>query len=86
MSVRFVVHRVDDLPMRACVLATGVLEGRFREGMVLHDEETGQPVRVLGMEFPTPRAMENGEEILLLDRRDADGIDKGAVLADVTTA
>lgn len=83
MSIRFTVNMVWDLAGRRGILATGMVrEGRVRAGMTLHDEETGQPVRVLALEFLSPREVETGERTILLDRRDAADIVRGSVLVD----
>lgn len=81
--VRFSVLTVVDPPDRDGVLASGkVLAGTVREGSTLRIEATGQPVRVVAVDFPTPAATALGRTTLVLDRRDAGSVTVGTMLTD----
>ncbi|MFD0519415.1 hypothetical protein [Paractinoplanes durhamensis] len=43
--------------------------------------DTGRPVRVLGVDHPTPRTRRTGETILVVDRADAEVVVVGRVWA-----
>ena len=83
-AVRFQVERTFDLPQRAGILLAGiVLQGEIKGGMTLQNAATGQPVRVLGVEFLTPASQRLNRTTVLIDRRDATGITSGT---ELTTA
>jgi hypothetical protein len=65
---RFTVRRVDDLPARTGLLASGTAQdGTVAPGMTL-TAPTGERWRVLAIEHPTPRALREGRTTLLVTR------------------
>lgn len=82
-AVRFEVETTFDLPGRSGVLAPGrLLTGVIQSGTTLRIEGTDQPVRVLGLEFPSSAGtpQEARTVTLLIDRTDAAPIVAGTVL------
>ncbi|MEU4558669.1 hypothetical protein AB0F72_09765 [Actinoplanes sp. NPDC023936] len=77
-AIRFQVNEVFDIAARPG-LVVGSAEGGFAGVPRLHDELTGRPITVLGVDFPTPRTLRTGETILLVDRADAGYASAGRV-------
>lgn len=83
---KFLVTRVFDLEGRIGLLASGkTLEGKVREGMVLRDE-SNRRVRILALEFLSPRDMATGEVTILLERTDPSPVQPDTVLMAVDPA
>ena len=79
--VRFSIETVFDLPQRSGLLASGkVTEGVISAGMVLREESTGLPVRVLGVEFESPADRRTGRITLLLEREPRSPVARGRTL------
>ncbi|MEU8242224.1 hypothetical protein AB0C07_28565 [Actinoplanes missouriensis] len=70
-ATRFQVNEVFDIAARPGLVVVGSADGGFDGVPRLHDELTGRPITVLGVDFPTPRTLRTGETILLVDRADA---------------
>jgi hypothetical protein len=80
-AIRFTVETTFDLPGRDGILVPGVLlTGVIQSGTTLQTEDTRQPVRVLGVEFPTPASQGTNKVTLRIDRRDAPAIKPGTTL------
>jgi hypothetical protein len=80
-TIEFQVNEVFDIPTRGGLVAVGnTRHGEFVGLPRLYDETTGHPVRVLGVDHPTPRTLHTGETILVVDRADADYVKVGRVL------
>lgn len=79
--VRFSIEEVFDLRQRAGLLASGkFLEGEVLKEMTLQDEKTGRTVKVLALEFQTPRDRREGWTTLLLERTDPSPVVEHAIL------
>jgi hypothetical protein len=77
-AVQFLVNEVFDIPTRGGLVAVGTTRnGDFVGVPRLRDEASGQPIHVLGIDFPTPRTQRTGETILVVDRADADYVAVG---------
>lgn len=64
----FLVSMVWDLPGRDGLLTSGkTLAGKVRRGMVLQDD-AGRKIRVLALEFLSPRDVATGEVTILVER------------------
>ncbi|AGL14266.1 hypothetical protein [Actinoplanes sp. N902-109] len=71
-AVQFRVNEVFDIAARGGLVVVGSTHnGEFVGLPRLRDEDSGQPVRVLGVDHPTPRTRRTGETILIVDRADA---------------
>ncbi|GAA2649819.1 hypothetical protein [Paractinoplanes durhamensis] len=80
--VEFRVNEVFDIAARGGLIAVGSsLHGDFVGVPRLRDVDTGRPVRVLGVDHPTPRTRRTGETILVVDRADAEVVVVGRVWA-----
>jgi hypothetical protein len=78
--IQFHVNEVFDIPTRGGLVAVGTTRhGDFVGLPSLYDEATGHPIRILGVDHPTPRTQRTGESILLVDRADADYVKAGRV-------
>lgn len=76
----FLVSEVWDLPGRDGLMVSGkTVEGKLRSGMSLRDE-AGQVVRVLSLEFLSPRDRALGEVTIMLERTDPSPARRGALL------
>jgi len=68
MPVRFTIEQVFELRQRGVILAAGHLQdGTVAGTMTLHDETTGQAVRVLGLELIPPPTHDPDRVILIID-------------------
>ncbi|GLY92816.1 hypothetical protein [Actinoplanes sp. NBRC 103695] len=77
---QFRVNEVFDIAARGGLVAVGMVVGGELAGLPhLRDEATGRPVRVLGVDHPTPRTQRTGETILVVDRADAEVVAVGRV-------
>jgi len=77
-AVTFRVNEVFDIPTRGGLIAVGSTEnGEFIGIPDLRDEATGRPIRILGVDHPTPRTRRTGETVLVVDRADADYVSVG---------
>jgi hypothetical protein len=80
-TAQFSIEEVFDLRSRGGLLAVGrVVAGRISAGMTLQDPSTGQRVRVLGVEFLTPKARQLGRTTLVLERTSPTPVQPGRVL------
>ena len=71
-TIQFHVNEVFDIPARGGLVVVGATRnGEFIGLPELYDETTGQPIRILGVDHPTPRTQRTGETILVVDRADA---------------
>jgi hypothetical protein len=78
MAVQFLVNEVFDIPARGGLIAVGsTRNGDFIGVPRLRDEASGRPIRVLGVDYPTPRTLRTGETILMVDRADAEYVKAG---------
>jgi hypothetical protein len=76
----FHVTEVYDIPARGGLIVVGTLTAGDPVGVPrLRDESTGRPVRVLGVDHPTPRTRHTGETIPVVDRADAEVVGVGRV-------
>ncbi|GAA2487449.1 hypothetical protein [Winogradskya humida] len=71
---QFVITEVHDIPNRGGLVVVG-RSVEFTGIPRLRDAATGRPIRVLGVDHPTPRTRLTGETILVVDR--ADGVHVG---------
>jgi hypothetical protein len=79
-AVQFLINEVFDIPTRGGLIAVGSTRNGDLVGIPrLRDEASGQPIHVLGIDFPTPRTQRTGETILVVDRADADHVAVGRV-------
>jgi hypothetical protein len=77
-AIQFLVNEVFDIPTRGGLIAVGsTRNGEFIGIPSLHDESSGQPIHVLGVDHPTPRTQRTGETILVVDHADADYVTVG---------
>ena len=77
-AIQFHVNEVFDIPARGGLIAVGsTSNGDFIGIPCLRDDASGQPIRVLGVDHPTPRTRRTGETILVVDRADADYVKVG---------
>jgi hypothetical protein len=77
-AIQFHVNEVFDIPTRGGLIAVGsTRNGDFLGIPRLRDEASGHPIRVLGVDHPTPRTQRTGETILVVDRADADYVAVG---------
>ena len=77
-AVQFRVNEVFDIAARGGLLAVGSTPNGELIGIPeLRDEATGHPIRILGVDHPTPRTQRTGETILVVDRADADYVQPG---------
>ena len=77
-AVQFRVNEVFDIAARGGLIAVGsTSNGEFVGIPRLRDDATGHPIRVLGVDHPTPRTRRTGETILVVDRADADYVAVG---------
>jgi hypothetical protein len=82
-ATSFLVTHVFDLTSRDGLLASGrTLEGKIVEGMILQDRDNRQ-VRVLALEFLSPRDLATGEVTIMLERTDPTPVRADAVLTSV---
>lgn len=76
--IQFHVNEVFDIAARGGIVAVGATQPVDFVGIPrLYDEVTGHPIRVLGVDHPTPRTRRTGETILVIDRADADFVKVG---------
>ncbi|WP_346536553.1 hypothetical protein [Micromonospora sp. DPT] len=79
---RFRVDEVFDLTARAGLVACGtMLDGTLVNGLSFVDELTGAPIRVIGVDFPTPTTQGTGQHLLVVSREDAALAQPGRVWA-----
>ncbi|GAA3348327.1 hypothetical protein GCM10020358_66400 [Amorphoplanes nipponensis] len=72
-ATEFQVNEVFDIAARGGLVVVGAVRpGEFVGVPSLYDKATGNPIRVLGVDHPTPRTTRTGETILVVDRADAD--------------
>jgi hypothetical protein len=77
-AIQFVVNEVFDIPARGGLIAVGsTRNGDFVGIPRLRDHLSGRPVRVLGVDHPTPRTQRTGETILVIDRADREYVTVG---------
>ncbi|WBQ08442.1 hypothetical protein [Kribbella sp. CA-293567] len=82
-AVRFEVETTFDLPGRGGILVPGrLLTGVIQGGTTLRIEDTDQPVRILGLEFPSSAGSTpaTSKVTLVIERADAAPIVAGTVL------
>ena len=83
-EARFVVCDVFDLAGRGGLLARGVLEqGVVKIGDTLREVETGQHIRVIGMEFHTSPSLGEHSYTLVLERASDLQLQPGSTLEAV---
>jgi hypothetical protein len=83
-GVRFRAQEKFDLPGRTGILVSGqLLTGEITGGMTLRNEMTGQPVKVIQVEFATPATHRSNRITLLVDRGQASVAAQGAVLTSM---
>ena len=71
-QVRFRVDECFDIPRRGGLVVLGAVFGPELPGMPdFVDEQTGTRLRLLGIDFPTPRTRRTGQVVFVLDRQDA---------------
>jgi len=75
------VTNVFDLKDRHGLLATGQMQGRVRPGMTLQDSRN-RTVRVLGLEFRSPRDIATGEVTILLERTQPSPVRPDVILTE----
>lgn len=79
-AVQFLVNEVFDIPTRGGLIAVGsTRNGDFIGIPRLRDDASGQPIRVLGVDHPTPRTRRTGETILVVDRANAEHVAVGRI-------
>ena len=79
---RFRVDQVFDLTARGGLVACGtMLDGTPVGGLSFVDELTGAPIRVIGVDFPTPTTQRTGQHLLVVSREDAALVRPGRVWA-----
>jgi hypothetical protein len=71
-QVRFRVDETFDIPHRGGLVVLGTVFGPQPTGVPdFVDEQTGARLRLLGIDFPTPRTRRTGQAVFVLDRQDA---------------
>ena len=75
-QVRFRVDECFDIPRRGGLVVLGTVLGTVLgpepAGVPdFVDEQTGARLRLLGIDFPTPRTRRTGQAVFVLDRLDA---------------
>ena len=79
--IRFLIEKVFDLPQRSGLLVSGRLtDGVVSAGMVLREEGTGLPVRVLGVEFESRTDRRSRTVTLLVERGPTSPVAQGRTL------
>jgi hypothetical protein len=79
-QLRFRVDEVFDLPLRKGLIACGtLLSGSLLGVPGFVDDLTGQPLRVLGIDFPTPKTQRTGQHLIVVDREDAALVTPGRI-------
>ncbi|HEX3784180.1 MAG TPA: hypothetical protein VHX38_31365 [Pseudonocardiaceae bacterium] len=79
----FLVAEVWDLPSRDGLMVSGTtLEGKIRSGMTLRGD-AGQPVRVLSLEFLSPRDIALGQVTVMVERTNPSPVRRDALLTAV---
>jgi hypothetical protein len=82
-ATSFVVTHVFDLPGQDGLLTSGkTLSGKLQPGMILQSVDKLQ-VRVLALEFLSPRDLRTGEVTVSLERTAPSPVKPGAVLRSV---
>ncbi|BCJ53479.1 hypothetical protein Asp14428_49540 [Actinoplanes sp. NBRC 14428] len=77
-AVEFHVNEVFDIAARGGLIVVGsTRNGDFVGIPRLRDVASGAPIRVLGVDHPTPRTRRTGETILVVDRADGDHVAVG---------
>ena len=77
----FLIEEVFDVRSRGGLLVSGkVLAGEVSAGETLRDAVTGEGVRVLGVEFETPKDRELGRTTLVVERTSPTPVAIGRVL------
>jgi len=72
-ATEFEVNEVFDIAARGGLVVVGdVRPGEFVGLPNLYDKATGHPIRLLGVDHPTPRTARTGETILVVDRADVE--------------
>ncbi len=79
-AVQFLVNEVFDIAARGGLVAVGTTQnGEFIGIPSIRDDASGHPIRVLGIDHPTPRTRRTGETILVVDRADAEYVRPGRI-------
>jgi len=79
-QVRFRVDETFDIPHRVGLVVLGTVFGPPPVGVpAFLDEQTGARLRLLGIDFPTPRTRRTGQAVFVLDRKDAGYAQAGRV-------
>jgi hypothetical protein len=82
-ATSFLVTHVFDLPDRDGLLTSGkTLSGKLQPGMILQDSNNLR-VRVLALEFLSPRDIRTGEVTITLERTSPSPVQPGVVLTSV---
>ena len=82
-ATSFLVTHVFDLPDRDGLLTSGkTLSGKLQSGMILQDSSNLR-VRVLALEFLSPRDIRTGEVTITLERTTPSPVKPNAVLTSV---
>jgi translation elongation factor EF-G len=81
-ATSFLVTHVFDLPDRGLVTSGKVLSGKLRPGMTLQDSDRLR-VRVLALEFLSPRDIRTGEVTITLERTSPSPVQPNAVLTSM---
>jgi hypothetical protein len=80
-GIRFEIEQVFDLPTRGGLIAAGrVTAGSVTAGLTLRDQETGQTVRVIGVEMVPPPVDRPDQAAIIIDRRDSAAVRQGRTL------
>jgi hypothetical protein len=71
-QVRFRVDETFDVPSRGGLVVVGTVLGPEPVGLPeFVDEQTGARLRLLGVDFPTPKTRRTGQTVYIVDRQDA---------------
>jgi len=80
-GIRFEIEQVFDLPTRGGLIASGrITAGSVRAGLTLRDQETGETVRVIGVEMMAPPVDRPDQAAIIVDRRDSAAVRQGRTL------
>ncbi|MEH0935247.1 hypothetical protein [Micromonospora psammae] len=79
-QLMFRVDEVFDLPARQGLVVCGTMLAGSLQGVPdFVDELSGERLRVLGVDFPTPRTRRTGQQLLVVAREDAALVAPGRV-------
>lgn len=77
-TTEFQINEAFDIAARGGLVVVGQARpGEFVGLPGLYDAATGHPIRVIGVDHPTPRTRRTGETILVVDRADAEYVQVG---------